>query len=126
MNRHNYTQYANKKFEEPAVDIVEDESVIETEVSEVEVTPIMETVEPEVPVIPEIPEAPKMVTGVIVDCAKLNVRVAPNIDADVECVLNVASEIEIDVFKSTDEWFHVCTAAGVEGYCMRKFVDAAL
>ena len=119
MNRHNYTQYANKKFEEPTIDVVENE-IVDMEEPEVDTTPVIETVES------KVPEAPKTVIGVVVDCAKLNVRVAPNTAADIVCVLNVASEFEIDIAKSTDEWFHVCTAAGVEGYCMRKFVDAAL
>ncbi len=69
---------------------------------------------------------PKTVTGVVVDCAKLNVREEPSADAAVVCVLDVMSEIEIDATKSDHEWFKVRTATGVEGYCMRKFVDAYL
>ena len=69
---------------------------------------------------------PKTVEGVIVDCLKLNVRAEPRIDADVVCVLDVMSEIKVDVTKSTPEWFKIRTAIGAEGYCMRKFVDAHL
>ena len=69
---------------------------------------------------------PKTVEGVVVNCAKLNVRTEPSSDADVIYVLDVMSEIKIDVSKSNDEWFKVCTASGVDGYCMRKFVDAHL
>lgn len=69
---------------------------------------------------------PKMVEGVVVNCLKLNVRTEPRIDADVVCVLDVMSEIKIDVSKSTTEWFKIYTAIGAEGYCMRKFVDAHL
>ena len=69
---------------------------------------------------------PETVAGIVANCAKLNVREEPDLDAKIVCVLDVMSEIEIDVAKSTDEWFKVCTAIGVEGYCMRKFVDAYL
>lgn len=69
---------------------------------------------------------PKTVEGVVVNCLKLNVRTEPRIDADVVCVLDVMSEIKIDVSKSTTEWFKIYTAIGAEGYCMRKFVDAHL
>ena len=69
---------------------------------------------------------PKTVNGVVVDCVKLNIRTEPDIHADVACVLDVMSELKIDVSKSNNEWFKVSTATGVEGYCMRKFVDAHL
>jgi SH3-like domain-containing protein len=69
---------------------------------------------------------PKTVSGVVVNCAKLNVREEPSADAEVVCVLDVMSEIRIDATKSDNEWFKICTASGVEGYCMRKFVDAYL
>ena len=124
MSKHNYTQYSAKKTNnydavttttsnvEPAYEIKMDNTIK----SEVEF--INETV--------DTVTLPETVTGTVVDCSKLNIRVAPNIDADIACVLDVKSEIEIDVAKSTDEWFYICTAAGIEGYCMRKFVDARL
>lgn len=128
-SKHNYTQYSNNK-KNPAEEIeqvdaieaaVENEAfdtVVSTPVEPVEIDMVNETVETVV--------LPETVTGVVVDCTKLNIRVAPNTTATVACVVDVASKIEIDVAKSTDEWFHVCTAAGIEGYCMRKFVEAHL
>ena len=125
MSKHNYSQYSNKN--KPA-------EVENVEVVEEEVTPI---VEEETVIIPEIDQAEEnvetvtlpaavTVTGQVVNCAKLNVRANPSAGADVVCVLDAASEIEINVEKSTSEWFNVCTATGVEGYCMRKFVAADL
>lgn len=69
---------------------------------------------------------PAMVEGHVAGCAKLNVRADASLFADVVCVLDVMSEIMIDVNKSTKDWLYVCTATGIEGYCMRKFVDARL
>jgi SH3-like domain-containing protein len=119
LSKHNYTQYSKK-------------SNAETEV--VDLTDLIdETVEikmePEINIVEETVETvtlPESVPGIVVDCAKLNIRVAPQATADIVCVINAASEIEINIAESTDEWFHICTATGVEGYCMRKFVKASL
>lgn len=117
MSKRNYTQYSNnkKKTTTNAVPVETLKPISET------VTPV-ELVEETV----ETVTLPETVEGVVVNCAKLNVRVEPNLNGEIICVLDVMSEIEIDVTKSTDEWLKICTATGVEGYCMRKFVDAYL
>lgn len=120
MSKHDYSKYSNKKREskidvDPDV-LVEDEPVVVT--GPIEIKPVQETVDTVI--------LPKTVTGVVANCARLNIRVAPNSLADVVCVLEVNSEFEINMSKSTDEWFSICMATGVEGYCMRKFVDARL
>lgn len=131
MSKHNYSQYSDKKNYTSKAD-----EIVETEESGVvapdrDVVLAIEEVEaiPEIDIVNETVETvcvPETVTGVVVDCTNLNVRVAPQAIADVACVIGAATEVEINVAKSTDEWFHVCTAAGVEGYCMRKFVKAHL
>ena len=125
MSKHNYTQYSNKKNEntiEPEIDVViepvESVEVADHVIETPEITMVDETV--------ETVTLPETVTGVITGCSKLNVRVAPVAGAEVVCVLDVNTEIEINVANSTDEWFSICTAAGIDGYCMRKFVDASL
>lgn len=111
MAKHNYTQYSKKN------NVVENtEKVVETTIPEVEL--VEETV--------ETVTLPKTVEGVVVNCAKLNVREEASLDSDVVAVLDAMSEIEINVNESTSEWFKICTATGIEGYCMRKFVDAYL
>lgn len=121
MSKHNYTQYSNKKNKKNN----------EPNRPEIIVTPefkmeVEKTNEPVVIMGPiEIAPA-ETAEGTVVNCAKLNVRAEPTMSADVVCVLDAMSEIEIIVDKSTKEWFYVCTAIGVEGYCMRKFVDARL
>ena len=113
-SKHNYSQYS-KKTNEPKPINTAIHTVPEVKM---EVEPVQETV--------DTVTLPKTVPGVVVDCAKLNIREEPSTDAEVVCVLDVMSEIKIDVAKSNNEWLKVCTATGIEGYCMRKFVDAYL
>ena len=129
MSRHDYSQYSNnKKHHDGTATIpvsyqgnmcVVDEFVepdsFATTISTPAVEMVVETV--------ETMTLPETVVGVVANCNKLNVRVAPDATADVACVLNAGTEIEVNVTDSTDEWFSVCTAAGIEGYCMRKFVN---
>lgn len=126
-HKHNYSQYSNKpKHENTKVTeellnpIAEVKMDNEPEVIKPVVTPniIKETVETK--------PLPETVSGMVVGCAKLNVRKEPNLFADIVCALNVQSEIEIDVEKSDKDWFYIYTATGIEGYCMRKFVEAHL
>lgn len=71
----------------------------------------------------EVVEAPaESITGVVDYCAKLNVRTAPDLDGDVIASLAKRTEVEIDLSKSTDEWYHICTATGIEGFCMRQYI----
>ena len=80
--------------------------------------PVFKPIEP-MEVEPEVAETAK--EG-FVDCRKLNVRAEPSTDAEVVCVISEGTELLIDEPESTDEFYKICTAAGVEGYCMRKFV----
>ena len=129
MSNHNYSQYSNNKkkknYSRPKeetfvqLDVAEDENVPDV------VTAAAAPVEP-VEIKMEAPkaEANTAIAGVVAGCSKLNVRSKPAIDGDVLVILEVNSEVVIDPARSTNEWVKVTTAAGVEGYCMRKFVSA--
>ena len=67
-------------------------------------------------------EAVKNIIGVVTDCLKLNIRKEPNKDSDVVVVVTCLDELKIDLDASTDDWYAVCTVAGIEGFCMKKFV----
>ena len=101
--RTNYTNYSSKKpNDEPQNSIAE-------EVTEpVEDTESVEATNP---------------VGVVVGCEKLNVRKEPSINSDVVFQFPCNMEIEIFLDKSTDDWLHVCNAAGIEGFCMKKYID---
>lgn len=78
---------------------------------------IVDTVEPV--------EEPKceFVTGVVTGCSRLNVRVAPDLEAEAICVIPVWSEVQICTTHNIYLWYHVLTAAGQEGYCMKQFIE---
>lgn len=80
-----------------------------------------ETIE-ETPVSAPEPDPKPYVTGIVAGCGKLNIRKEPSITADILCEVVLKSELNIDLDNSTDEWYSVCTPAGVEGFCMKKFV----
>lgn len=96
-----YTKFSAKKSEEiaPAKKVEE------------KVAPVEEVVAPEEPLY-----------GEVTDCARLNVRSAPDAEAEVLCVIEAGSEVVIVGSESTDEFYKVFTAAGVEGFCMKTFV----
>lgn len=122
MSKHNYSQYSNKKPVEHMV-----ESVPGVAKAEIVDNPI---VEPATPVVVEetveTVTLPKTVHGVVANCSKLNVRENATMSSNIVCVLDAATEIEVNVARSTGDWLYICTAAGIEGYCMRKFVNANL
>lgn len=152
MSNHNYSQYSNKnkkknndsrnvgiaaqvaynkpKAEEAAIakaEPVEVKMVVEpretaavanVEQSETTAKAFVETV--------ETVTMPATVTSTVTGCYKLNVRAKPTVNAEVVTILNYDSKIEIDPARSTNEWLKITTAAGVEGFCMRKFISAKL
>lgn len=131
MSKHNYSQYSKRDSNggAPAANAAKNrdnnpkQTATNTKPAEVKMeqiaeafTPMLETVEAACP--------PKTVAGVVANCAKLNVRSKPSITGEIVCVLNASSEIEIDVEKSVTDWVYICTATGVEGYCMRQFIKS--
>ena len=109
MSKKDYTKFSNHRvMEEKPVEI-------RNEIQEVEET-IVEATE-------EIVEKKQPdVFGVVVDCIKLNVRKVPHSEADILCTVDASTNLVIDHAESTKDFYKVCTAAGIEGYCMRKFV----
>ena len=65
---------------------------------------------------------PEPVYGVVHNCTKLNVRKQPSIDSEIVFILNEGSEVSIDEENSTEEWYSITHASGVEGFCMKQFV----
>lgn len=121
-NKHrDYTKYA-KTQDEPATAVIDapsfEEAIEPVETAEV-VEPI-EAVEPAIDTLIETVPAPKI--GRVFGCTSLNVRKAPKTNATVICTINCHAEVEIDELESTDDFYKICTASGIEGYCMKKFI----
>lgn len=127
MSKHDYTQHSNKnKYEnksrierkfESADEMVEALNNQKSKV--VDFTPVVSEV-----VAPAVSEAetPKNL-GKVVGCVKLNVREEPSIKASVVFEIVAGSTVFIDETCSTDEFYKICTEHGVEGYCMKKFIE---
>jgi len=61
--------------------------------------------------------------GFVTNCKKLNVRKEPKTDSDIVCEIDYQTELMIDENESTEEFYKVFTAAGIEGFCMKKFIE---
>lgn len=70
---------------------------------------------------PEPPAEP--IEGYVTDCLKLNIRKEPSLQADILCEVPVAAKLLIAPDTSTEEWFNVVTESGVDGFCMKKYVN---
>ena len=110
MSKHNYTQYSNAKKYDNKPKAEESVEPMPVEPA-VEVKMVEETVKT-VPI-------PKTINGTVANCIKLNIRKAPSTHAEILGVVDVDSEMKIDMDKSNDVWFYVSTAVGIDGYCMR-------
>lgn len=61
--------------------------------------------------------------GVVTDCLQLRVRSTPKVTYDnTVTVIDALSEVEVDEEASTEDFYKVCTASGIEGFCMKKFI----
>ena len=113
------TVEAVKTEPQPKVEPVKDDpkKVVEPTPEPVKETPKKEPTPVPVPVA-KVPEK----LGVVVDCMKLRVRKNPNQNSEVITTITNGSEVKIDEAKSTGAFFKVCTASGVEGFCMKKYI----
>lgn len=121
-HRNNYSKMytAKEEIAEVEEDIVaEPEAVVEEAiVAEPEETVALEPEE----VVEEIVNEQNDVEGIVSNCDRLNVRRTPSINAGIVTVLRSGTKLVIDVDKSNDEWYSICTLHGIEGYCMKKFI----
>lgn len=99
MSRKDYTKYSKS------------EPVVETAVEPVA---IYEPVEENVSETPMI--------GIVTNCLRLNVRKTPSPTAEVLCTVDAKHDLVIDMDESTDDYYKICTEAGIEGYCVKYFV----
>lgn len=62
--------------------------------------------------------------GVVTKCVQLRVRKTPDASKENTIgVLTLADEVLVDLDNSTSDFYKVTTAAGLEGYCMKKFIN---
>ena len=80
---------------------------------------------PENEITTEVEEPPKKekVLGTVVNCPRLRVREHPSINAVVAAEIDEGSEVVINEDESTEEFYSVITATGLEGYCMKDYIQ---
>ena len=95
MSKNDYTQYINKREKE----FIKEETILDIEAK------------------------PEPTIGSVVDCIMLNVRKEPSIESEILCEISWSTELMVYEDESTDEFYKICTASGIEGYCMKKFIS---
>lgn len=73
-------------------------------------------------VVEEPVKVEKFKMGKVEGCSKLNVRKRPNATAEVVCTIDKNTDVEINIDKSTAKFYKICTATGVQGFCMKDFI----
>lgn len=124
-NNRDYTRYSKEPVEsKKPVEVIETEEPMTTVEPNENVTEDIQTVEVEQEPKIEEPkvEEPKYITGIVTDCVKLNVREDPHPTATILGAITAATELIVDKEASTNDFYKICTPAGLEGYCMKKFV----
>lgn len=64
----------------------------------------------------------KKAFGIVSECAMLSIRTMPTSYSDFVAIIPAGTELMLDLENSTEGFFKVCTAAGIEGFCMKKYV----
>ena len=104
---------------------VVDQEVLESPETKPENEITTEVEEPENEITTEVEEPPKKekVLGTVVNCPRLRVREHPSINAVVAAEIDEGSEVVINEDKSAEEFYSVITATGLEGYCMKDYIQ---
>lgn len=61
--------------------------------------------------------------GTVVGCEKLRVRPTPDTDQEEITLIDEGSTVKISLEDSTEDFYKVKTDDGVEGYCMKSFIN---
>lgn len=70
-----------------------------------------------------VPEpTPLFVLGTVSNCALLNVRETPSLDATILSTIDKDSTVLVDPAESTAEWYKVIVN-NQEGFCMKKYIS---
>lgn len=105
MAKRDYTRFSNNHS-------TKNETTMTPPVEEVKVEEVQEEV-----------KKPEPRIGVVTNCQLLNVRKEPRPDAEIVCTLENAVTVEIELEKSTEEYYKVYNSAGIEGFCMKKYIE---
>lgn len=68
-------------------------------------------------------EVDDVVYGRVVECNKLNLRSEPSTDSKIVSKLNTNDTVVVDLEESSDEFYKIYTEIGIEGFCMKRFIE---
>ena len=137
-HNHNYTNYSNKNITSnpEAADAVEEKVANEEQAVEEKVANEEQAVEekvanesqqnisdPESDIDVAANDKTSELIGYVTDCVKLNVREAASKDSNALCEIILNSKVIVDEENSTDDFYKVTTETGVEGYCMKQYIN---
>ena len=137
-HNHNYTNYSNKNIvnNQEAADAVEEKVVNEEQAVEEKVVNEEQAVEeqvsnesqqnisdPESDMDAVANDETSNLIGYVTECIKLNVREAASKDSNVLCEILLNSKVIVDKENSTEDFYKVTTETGVEGYCMKRYIN---
>ena len=61
-------------------------------------------------------------SGVVTECVRLNVRKTPSADGEIAAIVDCLTSVTVDLESSTDEFYKISAANGIEGFCMKKYI----
>lgn len=109
--RYDYTK-ANKEVAKNTFK----ESVEENAEVEEEITADEKTIRAEEPI-----KAYNKRTGKIAGCMNLNVRIEPNIESKVACI--VSKNDAVTIVGESGDWYEIVTIDGYHGYSMKQYIN---
>lgn len=62
--------------------------------------------------------------AVVANCELLTVYEEPNETSEIVMEIPIGAEVMIDLTTSTDTFYKICNAAGIEGYCKKQFIES--
>lgn len=113
--RYDYTK-ANKEAVKDILEESTEESVEESTEVEDEITAAEEVIRAEEPI-----EAYGKHAGKIVGCMNLNVRVEPNIESKVACI--VSKNDTVTIVGESGDWYEIVTIGADHGYSMKQYIE---
>ena len=120
------TNETEETTEESTEEVKETAEQVEETVNEVEesTNKTEETTEPEV-IVPSIENNVENneVIGKISGFEKLYVRKEASKDSEPVGIVTDKDDLSIDVARSTDDFYKVITSNGLEGYCVKQFIN---
>lgn len=112
MNKEEFTGLSTEELEE--IENTEEYKQYSDELDE-EVRDFVETESTE--------EPEEYLIGKVENCVNLRIRQDPRDNGLILGQIPYGTEVMVDQSNSTDDFYSVVTESGIEGYCMRQFIE---